>query len=485
MPPGKDSLEAGRSEGTERWYGVASAPKWHRPRAEALAVALWTGTFAGRWASLPTHAVAAWWCALLVALLVRRNRFLWTVFVVLGVLGGARAWSAPAVSTGECRGTVRVVDDPRSFGVATSVVVDFGNTRVRAYGYGATGARLSRLSAGQRVRLGGSCGPVTANRRARELVAHVVGRMSVTAVGENVDDGGAVWRGANRVRALLLRGTRSMPDDDAALFAGLVIGDDRKQPRAMVDEFRASGLSHLCSVSGQNVVYVMAAFSVFLRKLRPAARLVATLVVIGWFVVLTRAEPSVLRAAAMASVVAVNFFRGRAANGRQVLAVSVIGLLLVDPMLAFSVGFALSTGATAGLAWLSRPLARGLRLPPVLAATVAAQLGTLPVSLLVFGRVSIVSLVANPVAVPVAGVVMLVGIPGALVAGIAPAILSVPIQWVMVVPTRFIAVVAHVSAGLAPHGAFAGACWVAVLVAARARWSVTRSSGRVGEWPPT
>ena len=129
-------------------------------------------------------------------------------------------------------------------------------------------------------------------------------------------------------------------------------------------------LSHLCSVSGQNVVYVMAAFSVFLRRLRPVARLVATLMVIGWFVVLTRAEPSVLRAAAMAGVVALNFFRGRPVNGRQVLAVSVLGLLLLDPMLAFSVGFGLSTGATAGLAWLSRPLARRFRLSPVLAATV-------------------------------------------------------------------------------------------------------------------
>ena len=485
MPPGKDSLEAGRSDGTARSYGVTSTRKWHRPRAETLAVSLWAGTFAGRWMALPLHALAAWWCALLVALLVRRNRFLWALFVVLGLLGGARAWSVERIASGECRGTVRVVDDPRSFGAATSVVVDFGNARVRAYGYGSVGGRLSRLSAGQRVLLDGACAPVSADRRTRELVSHVIGRMSVTAVGEKVDDGGAVWRGANRVRALLLRGTRNMPADDAALFAGLVIGDDRNQPRTMVEEFRASGLSHLCSVSGQNVVYVMAAFAVFLRRLRPASRLAATLAVIGWFVVLTRAEPSVLRAAAMASVVAVNFFRGSPANGRQVLAVSVTGLLLVDPMLAFSVGFALSTGATAGLAWLSHPLARVLRLPPVLAATVAAQLGTLPVSLLVFGRVSIVTLVANPVAVPVAGVVMLVGIPCALVAGVAPAFVSVPLQWAMFVPTRFVAVVAQVSAGMVPHGAVAAVCWVALLVATCARWSVTRSSGRVGEWPPT
>ena len=172
-------------------------------------------------------------------------------------------------------------------------------------------------------------------------------------------------------------------------------------------------------------------------------------------------------------------------RSRQVLAVSVLGLLLLDPMLAFSVGFALSTGATAGLAWLSRPLARHFRLSPVLAATVAAQIGTLPVSLLVFRRVSIISLLANPIAVPVAGVVMLVGIPCALVAGVAPAVVSVPLQWLMLLPTRFIGIVAHACSVLAPHGVWALVSWIVLFAFARARWAVTRSSGRVGEWPPT
>ena len=429
--------------------------------------------------------MAVWLVLAGAAVALRANRVVVVPVLLLGVVGGAREWSAPQVEAGRCSGSVRIVSDPQSFGAATAVVVDFGNARVRALGYGSVGARLSRLSAGQRVRAVGTCSPVPGSRRARDLVAHVTGRMSVESVGENVDDGGPLWRGANRLRALLVRGTRHMPADDAALFAGLVIGDDRGQPRAMVDDFRTSGLSHLCSVSGQNVVYVMAAFSVFLRRLRPVARLVATLAVIGWFVILTRGEPSVLRAAAMAGVVAVNFFRGRPVNGRVVLAVSVTGLLLVDPMLAYSIGFALSTGATAGLAWLSHPLSRRFRLPRVLAATVAAQLGTLPVAVLVFRRVSLVSLVANPVAVPVAGVVMLVGIPGALLAGVSPDVIAVPVEWLLFLPTRFIALVAGTSAGMAPHGMTGVVCWIAVLVAAFARWWVTRPSGRVGEWPPT
>ena len=485
MPPGNDSLAVFLSGGTSRSYGAAPGAAWHRHRAVVLAVVLWCGSCAGRMVHGARHGAVMWLVLAGAAVALRHRRIAVVPVLLLGIVGGAREWSAPQVAPSGCRGTVRVVSDPQVFGAATVVVLDTGSARVRAQGYGSAGSRLSRLAAGQRLHVEGTCGPVAADRRARELVSHVTGRMSVETVGESVDDGGVLWRGANRMRALLVRGTRHMPADDAALFTGLVIGDDRNQPRRMVEDFRASGLSHLCSVSGQNVVYVMAAFSVFLRRLRPAARLLATLAVIGWFVVLTRAEPSVLRAAAMAVVVAVNFFRGRPANARVVLAVSVGALLLVDPMLAYSIGFALSTGATAGLAWLAHPLARRFRIPAVLAATVAAQLGTLPVALFVFRRVSIVSLVANPLAVPVAGVVMLVGIPCALVAGLAPGAVAAPVEWALVVPTRFVAVVASVCARVAPHGTAGLLCWASLSVAACARWWVTRPSGRVGAWPPT
>lgn len=141
-------------------------------------------------------------------------------------------------------------------------------------------------------------------------------------------------------------------------------------------------------------------------------------------------------------------------------------LLVVDPMLAHSVGFALSAGATAGLAWLSRPLGSWMGLPGVLAATVAAQAGTLPVALLVFGRVPLVSLLANPLAVPVAGAVMLVGIPAAVISALLPDAVAVPLAAVMVIPVRWVAGVAAVSARIEPHGLASVAAWALVAAAA-------------------
>ena len=120
-------------------------------------------------------------------------------------------------------------------------------------------------------------------------------------------------------------------------------------------------------------------------------RLVATLAVIGWFVVLTRAEPSVLRAGTMAALAALAFAVGSEREPPRLLACAVVILLAVDPLLVRSVGFWLSVGATAGVTILGPPLRRRLaRLGPLatpVAMSIGAQLGVLLPSVLVFGRV--------------------------------------------------------------------------------------------------
>lgn len=432
------------------------------PPAAVIVLVLWVSSVLGRWVAWASTPRAVGAALVVVAVVLRRRWAVVGVVIILGIGGGAREWSVGQVGAGSCGGVARVLTDPVARGATVSAVLGIGDARLRATAHSSAGARLSRVTAGQMVRVNGTCAPVRESRRARELVSHVRGRMSVAGISEFPTDGGGVWRAANRVRAVFLRGTRTMAPDDSALFAGLVIGDDSRQPARMVDQFRASGLSHLCSVSGQNVAFVMAVFAPFLRRMRPLARLLATLSVIAWFVFLTRAEPSVLRAAAMSALVALNFFRGRTMNGRTVLCVSVSALLVIDPMLAFSVGFMLSAGATAGLAWFSHPLARRLRLPEVVTSTMAAQLGTLPVAAVVFHRVPLVSLVANPLAVPVAGVVMLLGVPFSLLAGLLPDPAAAVLATAMTVPTRYVALVARVCSWLEPGGVVLLLGWLSV-----------------------
>jgi competence protein ComEC len=252
-----------------------------------------------------------------------------------------------------------------------------------------------------------------------------------------------------------------MSSEHRALFTGLVIGDDRDQSSAMVQRFRDSGLSHLCAVSGQNVAYLLIIASPLLRRRGSLLKWILTMLLLVWFVALTRGEPSVLRAAFMAGMVASNAVLNSPANARIVLSRAVIVLLLIDPMLAWSVGFALSVGATAGLAWASAGIGRMTGSRGVFAATLAAQVGTAPISLLVFGFVPVVSLLANPLAIPVAGVVMTIGIPVALLASAIPALVPL-VSWLLMVPVAWVDGVSRFASFLSPRGWWNGGIWVFV-----------------------
>ena len=141
-----------------------------------------------------------------------------------------------------------------------------------------------------------------------------------------------------------------------------------------------------------------------------------------------------------------SFVLGRQQSVARLLAWTVTILVLVDPMLVWSVGFWLSTGATAGVCLVAPPLAerlpgpRWLRVP--LAVTLGAQVGVVLPSWLVFHRLPLVSLPANLLAVPVAGFVMLFAIPAGLLSALLP-----PFAPVLLAPcaagTRWVATAAY------------------------------------------
>jgi ComEC/Rec2-related protein len=302
--------------------------------------------------------------------------------------------------------------------------------------------------------------------------------VTVTSV-RGWSDGSPVERAANRVRRTLADGAGVLPREERSLYLGFVLGDDREQPEPLRATFRAAGLAHLTAVSGQNVALALAVVGPLLRRLGLRSRVIVTVGVIAWFALLTRFEPSVLRAAAMASLAAVSVFLARPASGIRLLALATTGLLLVDPLLVWSVGFLLSVGATAGIVLLSRPLAarlpgpRGLAL--ALAVTAAAQVGVAPVQLAVFGPLPLAALPANLLAGPVAGPVMVWGLPAGLAAGVLPDPLPSLLHLPTLLGVRWIALVARV-AEAAPLGhvgapAFAGAAVGGGVIAA---WVVFR-----------
>lgn len=432
--------------------------------AVVLALSAAAGAAAARGVPPWLGAVAA-----VAALGLRRPALLCVGAALLASGLGARSWDGlrPPPSN-PVAGVATLVTDPAPVDGAVRVEARLGERRVEAWARGAAAGRLRPRLAGERVYLAGRLSPVAERSRAYLAPRHVAARLSVVEVGP-WSRGDPLDRAANGVRRTLLRGTSSFSDDERALFSGLVLGDDRGQDAGTVDDFRATGLSHLLAVSGQNVAFVLALAAPALRLLGLRGRFLAAVAVLFFFGLLTRWEPSVLRAAAMAAVSLLAATLGRPASTLRVLALAVTGLVLVDPLLVRSVGFLLSCGACAGIAVLSSPFSRRVPLP--VAVTLAAQVGVAPLLAPVFGGVPVASLPANVVAAPAAGLVMMWGLAAGLFAGL----LGEPWATIVHLPTRllleWVAGVAHVVAMLPLGQARTGHLVALAAAAALAVWS--------------
>ena len=255
----------------------------------------------------------------------------------------------------------------------------------------------------------------------------VVARFVPSGPPRVVAEAGAVSAGAEHVRGALREAVASLPQDAQGLVPGLVIGDTSLTPEDLTEAMRVSSLTHLSAVSGSNVAIVLAAALGLARAVRLPRRwrpAWAGLVLVG-FVVLARPEPSVLRAAVMGAVGLVGVSSSRRSVGPPALGAAVLVLLLADPWLARSYGFALSTLATIGLLVFARPWgeALGRFLPsrwrgvgPILMVPLAAQVMCAPVIVLLSSSVSLIGVAANVAAAPLVAPTTIVGLVAALAA---------------------------------------------------------------------
>lgn len=294
-------------------------------------------------------------------------------------------------------------------------------------------------------------------------------------------------------RAALLDVTDPLPAQARGLVPGAAIGDTTRLPDDLAEEMRATGLTHITAVSGGHFAVVVAALTLLcsLARLPRPARVVLIVLASLTFVALVRPEPAVLRAAAMAAFALTGVAIGRPAQSVPALAASVVGLLVVDPWLARSFGFALSAAATAGLVLLAAPLAA--RLAPwtgstaafALAVPLAAQAACGPVLVLLDPSVSTVSVLANLLAAPAVVPATLLGLVATMLAPWLPAVAGM-VAWVASGATWWIAAVAQFLAGLPGSsvpwpGGPVGALLLAGLTGV-GLWAVLRRDAHPG-WP--
>jgi len=219
-----------------------------------------------------------------------------------------------------------------------------------------------------------------------------------------------VWRISWRMHQCLEQiAVRDLPSEEANLALALLLGEKQRLPDAFYRLTQRMGIAHIFAVSGLHVGFVGAMLLVLLRLLgweRSWKSILLLAVALSFYCILTGLSPSAVRAALMLFLAALAARLLRPVAALDYLAVAAIVLLLDNPFLLWTAGFSLSFGVTLALLLLVQPLRRSLRgirwpwLRDSLSVTIAAYVGSLPLSAWHFYTVSLLSPVCNLLLVP-------------------------------------------------------------------------------------
>lgn len=193
----------------------------------------------------------------------------------------------------------------------------------------------------------------------------------------------------------------ALTEPHAGLLMGILLGVKTALPKDLSRDLQMVGLTHIVVVSGFNLTIIAGAIQRALGKwLGPMGTFWASLAGIIAFTVMVGGSAAVVRAAIMVSLALLASTLGRQNDALNALGLAAAAMVAVSPTQLWDVGFQLSVAATAGLILISPLLEGWLRflpdlLRPNLAVALAAQLATMPIILVNFQRVSLISPLAN------------------------------------------------------------------------------------------
>lgn len=223
----------------------------------------------------------------------------------------------------------------------------------------------------------------------------------------------------------------NLKTDERAIIQALVLGEKRDIDEELYKQYAAAGAVHILAVSGLHVgiLYLILSF-IFKPLLRwkygVYLHSIAIVLLLWGFALLSGLSPSVTRAVTMFSFFAMAKLFGRETNSINTLFLSFFTLLVINPMWLFQVGFQLSYLAVFFIVWLL-PLFYKVgysrywlvrKTGSIVAVTLCAQIGVLPLSLYYFHQFPGLFLLTNIVVLPFLAFLMCGGILIVLLAGL-------------------------------------------------------------------
>ena len=261
--------------------------------------------------------------------------------------------------------------------------------------------------------------------------------VDVVARGSPIDEASSAARAWARRQLAAYVGRWS--SQSSAIAAAILIGDRSGLSDDDQRRLQEAGTYHVIAISGGNIAILTTILLAAMRVARVPNRIAAAvaMAILVFYGQLTGSSASVARAVTGACV----YLSGRVLDHRgpalNALAVAAIAGVALSPLAVFDAGFVLSFGATLGIllgaprmmAWLAATGARdrrgliatvALAAGTLLVATVTAELALVPISAVVFSRVTFAGLALNFAAIPLMAVVQAAAMVTLAVAAVAP-----------------------------------------------------------------
>ncbi len=219
-----------------------------------------------------------------------------------------------------------------------------------------------------------------------------------------------------------------LSDQTSSLLMALILGEKQDLDAGMVTSFRQVGVVHVLAISGLHVGFIIAFVFGFLSLLRlnQANKLAVLALVLVIYIILVRFKTPVIRASAMAVLFLTAKRFERRASVYNIIFASMFLILMIDPRELFKPGFQFSFSAVLSIiygyeklnhllpfnnflknskfGWINNYVSKWLWIPFLV--SIAAVLGTLPLTLYYYGVIPLYAIFANLIIIPITGLIV-------------------------------------------------------------------------------